>query len=187
MSTWFSITTRFGKILFINLCVLGLLASGSVVEAQRSSEPSVSQPGGHLQRAKIYLAAGDYRRAILACQQHLDLAPSVDAYVYLTYVYHAVDGYLTDLAQKDEWVKVGQLALSLYTRGTLDIIDPPDPMARVAREMIQEGLRQQFDLTAAMANRLDHERVNALWTELTAWKESHPDSWWAGVPPQWGW
>ncbi|MEC4673515.1 MAG: hypothetical protein VST68_04950, partial [Nitrospirota bacterium] len=35
---------------------------------------------GPLKKAKIYLAAGDYRRAVKACQEHLDRSPSVEAY-----------------------------------------------------------------------------------------------------------
>ncbi len=37
------------------------------------------QGGGnnHLHRAKIYLAAGDYRRAVEACQRNVDETPSV--------------------------------------------------------------------------------------------------------------
>ena len=60
-----------------------------------------------LARAKVYLAAGDYRRAVEACQMNIDQSPSVESYVYLIYVYHALDGYLEWLSKRDEWVKVG--------------------------------------------------------------------------------
>ncbi len=151
-----------------------------------ASSPS-DQARGHLSRAKVYLAAGDYRRAVEACQTYLDESPSVQGYVYLTYVYHTINGYLEWLAQRDEWVKVGQLSLSFGTRGTLDLVDPPDVLARMAKEILAEGLRQQFDITAAMANRLDKNKVDQLWQEQETWKKNHPDSWWAGVPEAWGW
>src|SRR5919106_5457041 len=71
-----------------------------------------ASPGGdhhHLTRAKAYLAAGDYRRAVEACLREVDDAPSAESYVYLTYVYQALDGYLEYLAKEDKWVAVEQL------------------------------------------------------------------------------
>ena len=65
----------------------------------------------HLQGAKIYLKAGDYRRAIEACQRHIDDHPSVESYVYLAYVYQALDGYLMSLVKQEDYVKVEQLSL----------------------------------------------------------------------------
>jgi hypothetical protein len=141
----------------------------------------------NLRLAKVYLAAGDFRRAVLACQQEINEAPSVESYVYLTYVYHSIDGYLQWLASKDEWNKVAQLSLGLTTRGTFDLVDPVDSMARMAKEMIGEGVRQQFDLTADMANRLDRSIVDRMWVEQTKWKEANPEQWWNGVPPEWNW
>ncbi|NKB82555.1 MAG: hypothetical protein GKS05_11835 [Nitrospirales bacterium] len=174
-------TQRVGMISSL-LCVFLLLAPGLGIAVT-----PVDSPPASLQRAKIYLAVGDYRRAVEACQRYLDRAPSVEGYVYLTYVYHAIDGYLSFLAKHDEWGKVGQLALGLFSEGTRDIVDPPDMLSRMAKELIHEGLRQQFDLTAAMANRLDRSAVDRLWQELADWKEAHPQQWWASVPPQWGW
>ncbi len=140
-----------------------------------------------LARAKVYLAAGDYRRAVEACQMNVDQSPSVESYVHLIYVYHALDGYLEWLAKRDEWVKVGQLALSMVDRGTLDLVDPPGLLDRMAKELLHEGVRQQYDLVAGLANRLDKPRVNQLWLEVQAWKKTHPENWWAGVPEQWQW
>jgi len=140
-----------------------------------------------LARARTYLAAGDYRRAIEACQTQLDQSPSVESYVYLLYVYHALDGYLEWLARRDEWVKVGQVALSLYTRGTLDLVDPPDMMPRMAKELLREGIRQHYDVVASQANRLNKPRADRLWLEMRAWQSSHPDTWWSGVPEAWRW
>ena len=155
---------------------------------QAGSEENKAVLGSsHLHRAKIYLAAGDYRRAVEACQRHLDEYPSVEGYVYLAYVYQTIEGYLEHLSKKDEWVKVGQLSLNLGGREVIDLIDPPNVLSRMAREIIHEGIRQQFDVTAAMANRLDKDRTDQLWTQQTAWREAHPDSWWAGVPEPWGW
>ncbi len=140
-----------------------------------------------LTRAKIYLAAGDYRRAIEACETQIDQSPSVESYVYLLYVYHALDGYVEWLARRDEWVKVGQVALSLFTRGAMDLVDPPDMMPRMAKELLREGIRQHYDMVAGQANRLNKTRADRLWLEMRRWQTSHPDTWWAGVPEAWRW
>lgn len=140
-----------------------------------------------LSRAKVFLQAGDYRRAVEACQRNIDHNPSVEAYVYLAYVYEAIDGYLAYLAKLEDYVKVEQLSLNLTAREVIDIIDPPNVMPRMAQELIHEGLRQQFDITASMANRLNRERTDELWLEQSAWRESQPNSWWAGVPKSWHW
>ena len=140
-----------------------------------------------LARAKVFLQAGDYRRAVEACQRNIDHHPSVDAYVYLAYVYQAIDGYLAYLAKQEDYVKVEQLSLNLTAREVIDIIDPPNVMPRMAQELIHEGLRQQFDITASMANRLNRARTDELWLQQSAWRESQPNSWWAGVPKEWPW
>ena len=129
----------------------------------------------------------DYRRAVEACQLNIDQSPSIESYVYLIYVYHALDGYLESLAKRDEWVKVGQLSLSMVNRGTMDLVDPPDMLARMAKEILHEGIRQQYDVAAGIANRLDKTRADELWLEVRAWEKIHPDNWWAGVPEQWKW
>jgi tetratricopeptide (TPR) repeat protein len=141
----------------------------------------------HLARATVYLVAGDYRRAVEACQQNIDLNPSVEAYVYLAYVYQAIDGYLGSLVKQEDYVKVEQLALNLTAREIVDLIDPPNVLPRMAQELIHEGIRQQFDLTAAMANRLSRTRTDELWAQQTLWRQAKPDSWWAGVPDAWKW
>jgi tetratricopeptide (TPR) repeat protein len=140
-----------------------------------------------LARAKVYLEAGDYRRAVEACQRNIDLNPSVEAYVYLAYVYQAIDAYLGSLAKQEDYVKVEQLSLNLTAQEMIDLIDPPNVMPRMAQELIHEGLRQQFDVTAAMANRLSRTRTDELWAQQTLWREAKPDSWWAGVPDPWKW
>jgi tetratricopeptide (TPR) repeat protein len=141
----------------------------------------------NLARAKVYLVAGDYRRAVEACQKNIDLNPSVEAYVYLAYVYQAIDGYLGSLVKQEDYVKVEQLALNLTAPEIIDIIDPPNVMPRMAQELIHEGIRQQFDVTAAMANRLSRTRTDELWAQQNLWREAKPDSWWAGVPDVWKW
>jgi tetratricopeptide (TPR) repeat protein len=141
----------------------------------------------HLKRAKVYLAAGDYRRALDACQREIDEAPSVAAYVYLTYVYQALDGYVEYLAKTDQWVPIEQLYRSLTFTSTQDLIDPPEVLARMAKEMIQDGARRQSDIAAAMAARLDKETVNRLWKIQSVWRTARPESWWAGAPDEWGW
>jgi tetratricopeptide (TPR) repeat protein len=140
-----------------------------------------------LAHAKVYLMAGDYRRAVETCQENIDRNPSVEAYVYLAYVYQAIDGYLGSLAKQEDYVKVEQLALNLTARDNLDLIDPPNVMPRMAQEIIHEGIRQQFDVTAAMANRLSRTRTDELWTQQTRWRELNSDSWWTGIPDEWQW
>ena len=49
----------------------------------------------------------------------------MEGYVYLAYVYEAIEGYLSALQKKDDWVKVGQLSLNLMAREMIDLIDPP--------------------------------------------------------------
>ncbi len=163
--------------------VAGLLAVGWGAGMSVAAD-GVTPP---LARAKIYLAAGDYRRAIDVCRRQIDRSPSVESYVSLLYVYHALDGYVEWLAKRDEWVKVGQLSLSLFTRDTGDLVDPPDMLPRMAKELLREGIRQHYDMVAGMANRLDKARADRLWLEVRAWEKTHPDTWWAGVPDAWNW
>ena len=60
-------------------------------------------------KANIYMVAGDYRRALEACQKEIDNAPSVEAYIPVTYVFHALDPYLDHLAREEGWNSVEQL------------------------------------------------------------------------------
>jgi len=152
---------------------------GAAVTPDRSHE--------NLKRAKTFLAVGDYKRAIEACQRQVDEYPSAESYVYLTYVYQAVDGYLEYLAKTDQWLKVEHLYLNLATRETQDLVDPPSVLARIAKEIVQGSVRDQSDVAAAMAVRLDKETVNRLWKEQTAWRAAKPESWWFGVPESWVW
>ncbi len=166
-------------VVLLGWCLPGAPALFADNAEQKSRHP--------LARAKVYLAAGDYRRAIEICQRHIDQSPSVESYVSLLYVYHALDGYVEWLARRDEWVKVGQLSLSLFTRGTEDLVDPPDMLPRMAKELLREGIRQHYDMVAGMANRLNKARADRLWLEVRAWQRARPDSWWAGVPEPWTW
>lgn len=180
---WFSCARALAAVAVVSGCLLGV--AFSVQGAQ--GEPATGAPHRHLERAKVFLAAGDYRRAVEACRQHLEENPSAAGYVYLTYVYHAIDGYLEHLSKTDQWVKVGQVYVNLAAAGTADLVDPPDVLARMAKEVIQEGTRQQSDVTAAMAARLDENLVARLWKEQTALRAAHPDRWWSMVPEGWGW
>lgn len=164
-----------------------LIVSLQLSSSWAQSDQIAVSTNEYLTRAKVYLVAGDYRRAVEACQRNIDLNPSVEAYVYLAYVYQALDGYLGALVKEEDYVKVEQLALNLTAREIIDLIDPPNVMARMAQELIHEGIRQQFDLTAAMANRLSRRRTDELWSQQTLWREARPDSWWAGVPDAWKW
>ena len=150
-----------------------------------SASPGDSDSNAHLHRAKIYLAAGDYRRAVEACQQHLNETPSAEGYVYLAYVYEAIEGYLVALSKRDDWVQVGHLSLNLTERDTFDLIDPANVLPRMARELIRDGVRQKFDITAAMANRIDKERTDQLWIQQKAWRDAQPDRWWTAFPETW--
>ena len=178
-------TARRGGAFRIGICLIlagvwcGLWPAGGLAEKPRV--------GSHLSRARVYLAAGDYRRALEACQREVDEAPSAASYAYVTYVYQAIDGYLDQLAKEDRWVAVEQLYRNLTITTTQDVIDPPEVLARIAKEMIQDGVRRQSDVTAAMANRLDRETVNRLWKLQAAWRAANPNQWWAGVPEGWDW
>lgn len=149
--------------------------------------PSTSGSVTNLQRAKVYLAAGDFRLALKACTQEVEAAPSAESYVYLTYIYHAIDGYLEALSQQDKWVQVEHLYLNLAGRGVDDLVDPPEVLARIAKEIIQGGARRQADVTAQHAARLNTARVNQLWEQQAEWRKLRPADWWFGVPERWGW
>ncbi|HJU05986.1 MAG TPA: hypothetical protein VJ692_12620 [Nitrospiraceae bacterium] len=53
------------------------------------------------------------------------------------------------------------------------------------KEMIQTSVRQQSDMAAAMAVRLNRTTVDRLWMQQTAWRKARPDDWWADVPDEW--
>ena len=163
--------------------VFMLMSALAAHEARAASE----YPSNHLSRAKIFLAAGDYRRALDACLREVEDNPGVKSYVFLTYVYHAIDGYLEHLAKEDKWVAVEFLYLNLAGGDAQNLTDPPDVLARIAKEIIQGGARKQADVYAAMAARLDAETTNRLWAEQTAWRRAKPNGWWEGVPESWGW
>lgn len=112
-----------------------------------------AEPPAHLQRAAVFMMAGDYRQAVEACQAEVRDFPSARSYTFLTYVYHALDGYVAHLAGTDQWVRVEQLYLNLAAARTEDLLDPPDVLARIAKEVIQQAVQRQADVTAAMANR----------------------------------
>jgi tetratricopeptide (TPR) repeat protein len=142
---------------------------------------------GDLARAKVYLAAGDFRRAIEACRHEVEARPSAESYLYLTYVYHALDAYVESLASSDQWVRLELLYLSLVTPKVEDLVDPPDVLTRIAKELMQSGARQQADIAAAMAAKIDPAIVSAVWPQQTAWRKAKPDGWWHGIPREWNW
>ena len=74
--------------LLVGLC-LWVAVQGAVLARLAAAE----QPS-HLQRAAVFLNAADYRQAVEACQAAVRETPSARTYVFLTYVYHALDGYL---------------------------------------------------------------------------------------------
>ena len=138
-----------------------------------------------LTKANIYLVAGDYRRALEACQKEIDNAPSVEAYIHLTYVFHAIDAYLDHLSREERWNTVEQLHLNLAYKDPQDLIDPPGGLARMAKEMIQTSVHQQADVSAAMATRLNKSETDRLWQQQTHWRTANPQTWWAGMPDEW--
>ena len=146
-----------------------------------------STPLTHLQRAKIFLAAGDFRRAVEACRQEVQERPSARSYLYLTYVYQALDAHVESLAKADQWVAMEHLSLNLSSGGPEELLDPPNVLARMAKEMIQAAARQQADVTAELATRLDSSVVAVVWPQQTAWRKAKPEGWWLTVPPEWGW
>lgn len=142
-------------------------------------------PRSSLTKANIYLVAGDYRRALEACQREIDDAPSVEAYIYVTYVFHAIDAYLDHLSKEERWNTVEQLHLNLAYKDPQDLIDPPGGLARMAKEMIQTSVRQQADVSAAMATRLNKRESDRLWQQQTQWRAANPQTWWTGMPDAW--
>ena len=160
-----------------------LSSAGCAAFGTQSSGPTQS----NLQRAKIFLAAADYRRAIDACQQEVAEHPSAASYTYVTYIYQALDAYLMSLAQADRWVAVEQLVQSLSPGRPEDLIDSPDVLSRIAKELIHDSATKQADIAAAMATRLDESRVQMLWMQQKRWRDQRPDSWWLSVPVEWEW
>lgn len=147
------------------------------------SEPD--RPPANLAKVSLYLTAGDYRRALEACQHTIDDTPSAASYIHLTYVYHAIAAYLEHLSQLEQWMAVEHLYLNLAYRHTEDLVDPPGGLARMAKEMIQTSVRQQSDVSATMANRLDKAESDRLWKEQAAWRAENPNTWWQSVPRTW--
>ena len=139
----------------------------------------------NMTKLDLYLAAADYRRALELLQRQIDDVPSAASYVHLTYVYQAIDAYLEHLSREERWTAVEQLHLNLTYHDTGDLVDPPGGLARMAKEMIQTSVRQQSDVSAAMAARLDKAESDRLWTEQKQWRTGNPTAWWLGVPPPW--
>jgi len=169
---------------FASVCTLSLLLWSSLPAGVNGAEV---QSLSHLQRAKVFLAAGDFRRAVDACRQEVALHPSVESYLYLTYVYQALDAYVEALAKADQWVAVELLYVNLLGARPDDLVDEPDVLARIAKELIQTAVRRQADVTAAMAARLDAAAVAPIWAQQLEWRKAKPDGWWFGIPPQWTW
>ena len=160
------------------LCVTG---------CSTSAMTAASRPPTHLQRAKVFLAAGDYRRAVEACRQEVQEHPSARSYLYLTYVYQALDAQVESLAKADQWVAMEHLYLNLSSGGPEELLDPPNVLARMAKEMIQASARQQSDVTSELATRLDPSVVAVVWPQQTAWRKAKPEGWWFTVPLEWAW
>lgn len=166
-----------------SLLVMVSLLTGCVA----SSFPASPVQPTNLQRAKVFLAAGDYRRAVEACRQEVQGHPSVESYLYLTYVYQALDAYVESLAKADQWVTMEHLYLNLTSGSPEELVDPSNVLARIAKEMIQSAAHQQADVAAEQATRLDRATVDRMWPQQSAWRTSKPEGWWFGIPPEWAW
>lgn len=177
----------FARTMLLPMVPLALVLGISTPGLESAFSGDVRDGLSHLHRARIYLAAGDFRRALEACQQEVRDRPSVESYIYVTYVYQAIDAYVDSLAKHDQWVAVEHLYLNLATGRAEDLVDPPDVLARIAKEVIQGSVQRQSDVTAAMAARLDQGAVARLWKQQTAWRQARPDDWWFGVPDGWNW
>ena len=182
---------RIKSVLFVAGTLTGLLFTGVAWAADQPMRHASYAHGDEakvhpaLGKANLFLAAGDYRRALEACQQQIDEAPSAASYIHLTYVYQAIDAYLEHLSQEERWMAVEHLYLNLAYRDTEDLVDPPGGLARMAKEMIQASVRQQSDVSAAMATRLNKAESDRLWQEQAQWRAANPKTWWQGVPNVW--
>lgn len=171
----------------MRVTVVWVLTAWVLIGGAADPATAAERARDNLKRAKVFLAAGDYRHAIEACQKEVEEAPTAESYVYLTYVYQALNGYVDHLAKTEQWVKVEQLYVNLAFRDIDALTNPPDVLARMAKEIIHESADRQADVSAAMATRLDDAATVRLWKQQTAWRAARPDSWWAGVPPEWNW
>ena len=178
---------------YVSRASIGWMVSLTLLTASQLSgcmaPPLSAQPvqPTNLQRAKVFLAAGDYRRAVESCQREVQERPSTESYLYLTYVYQALDAYVESLAKADQWVAMEHLYLNLIAGGPEDLVDPSNVLARIAKEMIQSAARQQADVAAEQATRLDPSAVARIWPQQTAWRKIKPEGWWFTVPPEWAW
>ena len=158
-------------------------SAGRPVDSIRSTDQSITP----LHRARMFLAAGDFRRAIVACQEEVAARPSAESYVYLTYAYQALHGYMEYQAAQDRWVLIQQLVRNLSGDRPEVLIDPPDILPRIAKEIISDSIQRESDVVAAMATRLNKGSTESLWQQQKAWRTTHPQSWWHGVPEEWAW
>jgi hypothetical protein len=165
------------------LGLIAVLVTGSIMAAYGQSTLITGSSG--IEKTRLYLTAGDYRRALELCERTIQEMPSVEAYLHLTYVYQAIDAYLEQMSQDESWMAIEQLYLNLAYRHTEDLVDPPGGLARMAKEMIQTSVRQQSDVSAAMAVRLNKAESDRLWQEQAQWRKAHPTTWWRTLPDSW--
>ena len=82
--------------------VVWMLAAWLLMTGAADSVTAAERTRDNLKQAKVFLSAGDYRHVIEACQKEVEEAPSAESYVYLTYAYHALNGYLDHLARTEQ-------------------------------------------------------------------------------------
>lgn len=169
--------------IFTTFGLVVVLTGIPATHAQEQVSPTAVM--SNVEKMRLYLAAGDYRRALEACEREIQESPSVAAYLRLTYLYQAIDASLEQLSQEESWTAVEHLYMNLAHRHTEDLLDPPGGLARMAKEMIQASVRQQSDVGAAMAVRLDKAESDRLWQEQAQWRNIHPTTWWRAFPDSW--
>ena len=113
------IVVRNRKIMGTVFVVSLIFGVGHVLGAQH--EPHLQTRHDTLKKVSTYMTAGEYRRALEECQHLLESNPSARGYVYLTYVYQAIDAYLTVLDRAEQWVAVEHLYLNLAYREAQDL------------------------------------------------------------------
>jgi hypothetical protein len=153
-SEHFIISRRFpGMTIRAQFLCCCLVAWGLLWLSGCGSYPAVSaREDVSVHRTRVFLAAADYRRAIEESQRHVVEWPSELSYA-------------ESLAKADRWVEVELLAASPGAGRPEDLLDSPDILARIAKELIQASDGKQSDVSAAMAARLDEQTVARLWKE----------------------
>ena len=144
------------------------------------SRPLAASPTG-----QSLSRGGDFRRAVEACRQEVWEHPSARSYLYLTYV--SGTRCLCGVAHKsDYWVGMEHLYLNLTSGSPEELLDPPNVLARMAKEMIQAATRSRP--TSRPSWQPGSIRLWLQWYGRNRLHgEKRPDGWWFSVPAEWPW